>query len=139
MLRVNPEHPEEGRQWLERAARQGDARAAYALALSLRSEGGRAREAALPWLEQAATGGVAAAHFLLGNAYREGEGVAVDFARAIRSYEVAAEQENPQAIQTLAEAYRSGELGLARDPERAEALMRDLEHAVHEQRPVVAW
>jgi TPR repeat protein len=129
--------PAQGRRRLERAARQGDARAAYALALWLRAGEGTPRDvaAALPWLERAAAGGLGAAHFLLGNAYRDGEGVAPDPRRALAHYEAAAEREDPQALQTLAEAYRSGELGLAPDPERAAALSRDLEDTVHEARP----
>jgi TPR repeat protein len=139
LLRAHPDAPGEGRRWLERAARLGDARAAYALALSWREgEGGR-RELALavPWLEQAAAGGVAAAHYLLGNAYRDGEGVAADVPRALAHYEAAAEREDAPALQTLLQAYRLGELGLTPDPERAQGLMRELEHAVHEQRPVL--
>lgn len=38
LLRVHPEAPEEGRRWLERAAGQGDTRAAQALRHSLQEE-----------------------------------------------------------------------------------------------------
>jgi TPR repeat protein len=131
-----PGRPAEGRTWLERAALQGDPRAACALAVWWRSGKvePRSQARALPWLERAAEGGSPAAHFLLGEAYREGDGVPRDVALALAHYQVAAEADDPQALQTLAEAYRVGELGLAVDPERAEALRRDLEHAVHEIR-----
>jgi len=139
LLRVRPEAPEHGRRWLERAALQGDALAAYALARSLRSGDGGPRELerAVPYLEQAAASGLAPAHFLLGNAYRDGEGVPADPARALAHDQAAAEREDPTALQTLLQAYRLGELGVQPDPERAEALMRELEHAVHEQRPLL--
>jgi len=128
----------EGRVWLERAARAGDAGAAYSLALALRSGTGGPRDAsgAVPWLEQAARGGIPQADFVLANAYRAGEGVPQDDASARRHYEAAAEVEEPGALQALAQAYRSGELGLAANAEKAQALMRELEHAVHEPVPV---
>jgi TPR repeat protein len=131
-----PGQPDLGRAWLERAALEGDARAAYALALWWRSgkHEPRSQARALPWLERAAQGGLPAAHFLLGDAYREGDGVPRDVERALVHYQAAAEADDPQALQTLAEAYRVGELGLTVDAERAEALRRDLEHAVHEIR-----
>ncbi len=127
-------NPDSARRWLERAAQRGDAIAAFLLARTLRATGARAE--AMPWLEQASRAGLSAAHVVLGNAYRFGEGVPVDAARALTHYQAAAEQEDPVALQTLAEAYRSGELGLTPDAERAEALMRDLEHAVREPRPL---
>jgi TPR repeat protein len=128
--------PDEGRAWLARAARRGDARAAFALALSLRSgdDGPRRPAEAIPWLAQAAGARLGAAHFLLGTAYRDGDGAAIDQARALAHFEAAAELEDAPAIQTLAEAYRSGELGLPRDPERAEALRHELEDAAREPR-----
>jgi TPR repeat protein len=140
LLRAAQPGHEEGREWLERAAAQGDAQAAWTLASWLRSgaAGPRDPQRELFWLTKAAEGGVAAAHVLLGDAYRHGEGVPVDFERALEHYEAAAAREDPVAIQTLAEAWRSGELGLPQDPERAAALRRDLEHAVHEPRPPFA-
>jgi TPR repeat protein len=138
-LRTWPLEPALGRSWLARAARRGDPRSAFALALSLRSgeSGERKAAEAIPWLERAAQRGIGAAHFLLANAYRYGDGVDVDLRRAIGHYEEAAEREDAPAIQALAEAYRSGELGLPRDPERAELLMRELDHAVREPRPAL--
>ncbi|MGD7251973.1 hypothetical protein ACQCRB_19075, partial [Ralstonia pseudosolanacearum] len=55
------------------------------------------------------------AMFMLANAYRDGDGVPRDEARALALYEQAAEHELPEAVQALAMAYQNGELGLARD------------------------
>ena len=53
--------------------------------------------------------------FMLANAYRDGEGVPRDEARALALYQDAAEHELPEAVQALAMAYQNGELGLKRD------------------------
>jgi TPR repeat protein len=42
-----------------------------------------------------------------------------DEREALRLYTEAAEQDHPEAVQTLAMAYRDGELGLARDEMQA--------------------
>ncbi|MGD7312527.1 hypothetical protein ACQCSJ_14820, partial [Ralstonia pseudosolanacearum] len=64
---------------------------------------------------QLARHGIPAAMFMLANAYRDGDGVPRDEARALALYEQAAEHELPEAVQALAMAYQNGELGLARD------------------------
>lgn len=78
----------------------------------------------------AADGGVAHAMFMLANAYREGEGVARDDARAVAWYEAAAEREHPASIQALAMAYRDGGLGLPRDAAQYRQHMAETAHAL---------
>lgn len=99
------------------AAQKGHGGAAYYLGLMFRNGYGvrAAPTQAARWFEQAADT-IPAARFMLANAYRYGEGVEKDEARALALYQSAAEDESPEAVQTLAMAYRNGELGLARDP-----------------------
>jgi TPR repeat protein len=123
--------PVEARRWLEAGARDGDAAAAYWLAVLLRSrEGGRDFAAAIPWLEQAAAAGLSSAHFVLGNAYRDGEGVPADPRRALAEWEAAAEDEDPSALQALAQTWREGGMGITPDPAKAGGYMAELAHAV---------
>jgi TPR repeat protein len=68
--------------------------------------------------------------FLLANAYRDGEGVPRDDARAVDWYEAAAEREHPAALQALAMAYLNGELGLARDDKAYRQHMAEAAHAL---------
>jgi len=106
-------------------------RAAYWLGVLLRSaEGGRRYAEAAPWLEQAAAAGLPAAQFLLGNACRDGEGVPADPAMALAWWEAAAEAEDAEALQALAQAWREGGLGLPRDEARAATYLAELQHAV---------
>lgn len=67
---------------------------------------------------------------MLANAYREGEGVARDDARAVAWYEAAAEREHPASIQALAMAYRDGELGLSPDERNYRQHMAEAAHAL---------
>ena len=69
------------------------------------------------------------AMFVLANAYRDGDGVAKDEARALALYEKAAELDHPESIQALAMAYQNGELGLERDPARFDGERVELAHA----------
>jgi hypothetical protein len=43
---------------------------------------------------------------------------------------------HPESLQTLATAYRDGELGLPRDPKRAEAMMAELADALRRAPPL---
>lgn len=121
---------EGARRWFSAAAGQGDAGAELALGLMAKNgEGGpRDAEAGARWLERAAGHGSAEAMFHLGNAFANGDGVPRDLQRAREWYERAAEREWPAALQTLGMAYLGGDLGLPRDPEKADALLREATH-----------
>ncbi len=116
--------------WLEPAARSGEVNAAYALALVLRAQSPARDAEAMRWLQQAANAGHPAAMFVLGNALRNGEGIAIDEAAALARYRQSAELDYPPALQTLAMAYQRGELGLPRDPERFEEELMETAHAL---------
>ena len=79
---------------------------------------------------------IPAADFMLANAYRDGSGVPRDEARALALYRRAAEHELPEAVQTLAMAYRNGELGLKPDADEFHAQWIETAHAL--KHPVVA-
>jgi len=113
------------------SAGQHEPRASYYLALMARSGDGSAEDhaAAAKYLTSAADAGIPQAMFLLANAYREGDGVPRDEPRALALYEKAAELDHPESIQALAMAYRNGELGLTRDPARADSEQMELAHA----------
>ena len=66
--------------------------------------------------------------FHLGNAFASGEGVPRDLQRAREWYERASERGLPAASQTLGLAYQMGDLGLPRDPEKADELLREAGH-----------
>lgn len=129
--------PSEAGRWLRAAAEAGDPAAAYYLGVLYRTPGapGYSLSGAIPWLQRAADQHLPAALFVLGNAYRSGEGVAVDERKAVDCYTEAAEMDHPASIQALAMAYRHGELGLTPDEARANELIRDLEHAIHDAPP----
>jgi len=118
------------RRWYAAAAEQGDAGAELALGLMAKNgEGGpREPEAAASWLERAAEHGSAEAMFHLGNAFASGEGVPRDLQRAREWYERASDRGLPAAIQTLGLAYQVGDLGLPRDPAKADELLREASH-----------
>jgi len=118
------------RKWYSAAAAQGEAGAELALGLMARNGEGGPRDpgAAVSWLERAAEHGSAEAMFHLGNIFAEGEGVPRDLARAREWYERAADRGLPVALQTLGMAYRTGDLGLPRDEEKADELLREAGH-----------
>jgi TPR repeat protein len=74
----------------------------------------------------------AQALFLLGNAYRSGNGVPRDERRALELYERAGARGNAAALQTLALAYRYGELGLEPDDAVARHYQAEADHAAQE-------
>lgn len=113
--------------WFAMAAQHGDDRAA--LMLSRMTKYGEGMPADLKqsvhWLQEASAHGNAQAMFLLSNAYRDGEGIPRDLAQARAWLEKSAEGDFPVAIQDLALALENGDLGLARDPVRAQHLLKE--------------
>ena len=109
---------------LGEAAAQGDPAAAYYLGLIYRSGYGVAADPVQPRTGSTSRrADIPAADFMLANAYR-GSGVPRD-ERALALYRRAAEHELPEAVQTLAMAYRNGELGQARRGRVPRAVDRD--------------
>ena len=115
------------------AARQGDAGAAYYLALMHKNGMGTPRDstAAARWLERAAAGGIPQAMFLLANMLYGGDGVARDGSAARAWIERAADLEYAEAALLMAQGLRDGSMGFERDPERAEQQFRAAAHALH--------
>lgn len=108
-----------GMKLLREAAEAGHAPAQAALGEIL----DRAEEdaEAVTWYRKAAEQGNAAGQFGLGMAYAAGEGVARDPVQAEAWVRKAALQDYVNAVDVLAQAYRKGDLGLAPDPQHAEA------------------
>jgi hypothetical protein len=75
-------------------------------------------EAAFAELLNQAKAGDASAQYAVGKAYRDGKGVAKDFARAVAWYSKAAEQGDTTAQFSLGEMYDNGE-GVAKDTAKA--------------------
>lgn len=98
----------------------GDADASYQLALFDLGLGGRWQpDAAVPRIRDAAARGVAEAQYWLAWQHEAGPLLPNDAALALGWYQRAANAGHRLAIARLAEAYASGELGLARDPLQA--------------------
>jgi TPR repeat protein len=74
---------------------------------------------AVRWYRASAEQGHAAGYFGLGEMYAKGEGVAVDNAKAVENFTLAAENGHAQAMRVLVSAYENGGLGLATDPAKA--------------------
>lgn len=77
--------------------------------------------AALELYRKAAAQGDAAGEFGVGLMHAKGEGTKKDVAEALRLYRQAAAKNFVPAIEAIAWAYLTGDLGLARDPKEAEA------------------
>lgn len=77
---------------------------------------------ALSLYRKAAEQGDAAGEFGLGRMYADGLGVPRDPAVALEWYRKAEKKDHAPALDALARAYRTGDLGLAKDLERAGAL-----------------
>jgi cell division septation protein DedD len=90
--------------WFERAARQGHAQAESNLALALFQSG--ERERAIPFLQRAAERGDRRAQYYLGTAHFNGDLVPRDWPRAYALMRRAADQNLPQAAQSLIEMER---------------------------------
>lgn len=116
----------------ERAARRGDAAAAYYLGLMHKNGMGTVRDsrAAAHWLEFAANREVPAAMFLFANMLLSGEGVARDELAARRWIEKAAELDYPEAAMQMALGLRDGSMGFERNEALAEIHMKEAAHAL---------
>lgn len=77
-------------------------------------EGRKCKVETATWFHKAAEQGNALAQNRLGDCYREGKGVAQDYAEAVKWYRKAAEQGNDWAQHNLGLCYRDG-LGVKRD------------------------
>jgi len=105
---------------LRKAADQGYAPAQARLADLLDASEQDAEAVAL--YRKAAEQGDPAGEFGLGRMLANGEGVARDPVAALQWYRKAVAREHAPAIEALARALRSGDLGLTRDPAEAERL-----------------
>ena len=89
-------------------------------------------EEAVTWFRKAADQGNAAGEFGLGRMYATGEGIGKDPKKALYWIKLAAEKDYLLAVKLLAQAYRTGDLGLTANPQQAqlwEAKARTLEKA----------
>lgn len=125
--------PPEDTQQAETAIRTGDVFTAMATLRRLSDQGyapAQARLAdllhsaefdaeALALYRKAAEQGEAAGEFGLGRMYADAAGVPRDAALALQWYRKAAARNHAPALDALARAYRSGDLGLAKDLEEA--------------------
>ncbi|MFO1435616.1 MAG: tetratricopeptide repeat protein [Gammaproteobacteria bacterium] len=105
------------RKWYERAAKSGNARARYNLAVLSIAAGDAATAAR--WYEKAAAQQHAAAAFNLALLYLNGNGVAKDAARAVQLLQQAAKAGTQSARYQLALLYSDGKL-VARDAAQAQ-------------------
>ena len=76
-------------------------------------------EEAFGWFLMSAYQGDAAGAYRLGQAYANGEGVEKNLGKAVYWIKTAAEKNYLTAAENLAAAYRTGGLGLAKDPDQA--------------------
>lgn len=104
------------------AYESGDADAGYQLALLDLGLADWRPEQALPLIQDAALNGVPEAQYWLAWQYESGPLLPNDPRQALRWYQDAAALEHRLALQRLAEAYESGELGLQPDLRRAAEL-----------------
>lgn len=74
---------------------------------------------AFGWFLMSAYQGDAAGAYHLGQAYANGEGVEKNLGKAVYWIKTAAEKNYLTAAETLAAAYRTGDLGLTKDPDQA--------------------
>jgi TPR repeat protein len=101
---------------IRHAAELGDADAQYCLALIL--ERVSDKKAAFELMQAAANQGHSHACYCLGNFYRSGTWVDVDYVKAVEWYTKAAEQGNSDGLERLGECYASG-LGVPQDDDIA--------------------
>jgi TPR repeat protein len=105
---------------LRRASDQGYAPAQARLADLL--DAAEYNSDAVALYRKAAEQGDAAGEYGLGRMYAAGEGVARDAAQALAWFRRAADKNHPDAVEALARAHKSGDLGLARDTQQAAEL-----------------
>jgi uncharacterized protein len=98
---------------LRQAANRGHSGAQARLADLLRAA--EFNQEALALYRQSAAQGDPAGEFGLGRMYADGLGVPRDAAQALAWYRRAEQQQHAPALDALARAYRSGDLGLPRD------------------------
>lgn len=77
-------------------------------------------EEAVRWFRKAADQGDAAGEFGLGRMYAAGEGVEKDAGKAVYWIRRAAEKDYLPAVEVLAQAYRTGDLGLPIDAQQSQ-------------------
>jgi len=97
----------EATKWLQKAADQGDTRAAESLGDVFHEQ--KNFPEALKWYQKAADAGDAFAEFHLGVMYDLGEGVPENFPEALNWYKKAAEQNNAPALCNIAVLYYNGQ------------------------------
>lgn len=123
-----PRMADAARQLLRRAAKGGDAEAAFQVGELERDR--IPTDAALHWYRQAAARGHPKAALALALMYKNGTGVALDKAQAVRWLHLAADAGNAHAMFLLSNAYAAGD-GIDADPQRARRLLEqaaDLEY-----------
>jgi TPR repeat protein len=112
--------PEKAARLFKRAARDGDSRAQYSLAiLYLQGKGvEQDDEQGVKWLRKAAKQGLAVSQSLLGSLYSSGKVIAQDDAKAVEWYRAAADQGDHKGQVSLAIMLHGGR-GVARDDTEA--------------------
>lgn len=116
-----PEHDAEARNWMQSAAKGGDADAQFMLAEALYKGicGLHADHAqAWAWYEKAALQNNGKASFMLARMAKYGDGTAQNLQESIRWLQASSDQGNAQAMFLLSNAYSSGE-GIAKDDAKA--------------------
>ncbi|MBV8633071.1 MAG: sel1 repeat family protein [Burkholderiaceae bacterium] len=116
-----PEHDADARNWMQSAAKGGDADAQFLLAEALYkgTSGFPADHAqAWAWYEKAALQNNGKASFMLARMAKYGDGTAQSLQESIRWLQASSEQGNAQAMFLLSNAYSSGE-GVAKDEVKA--------------------
>lgn len=123
---------------LEAAVRHGQPGAAHYLGLLFRQDRPgrpRAPEQALHWLGIAAQAGVADSQFLLGQMLLTGDGTAPDPAAAQHWFELAAEQDQPEANLQLLMASLRHETAAQPDAEGEKRLWMEAQHSLRHRPP----
>jgi TPR repeat protein len=112
---------EESVRWLRDAAESGNigAQAELGAWYALGEMTEKNPTEALKWLTVAADGGSRAAQYNLALIYAQGRGVPKDGETALELLRKAAEQGHADAQYYIGQAYRDGDMGLARDPAEA--------------------
>lgn len=118
---LNARYQETSFETLRRLADEGDAVAQCRLGLFYCSFGqvtSKSAHIAVALFQKAANAGNAEAMHYLGRCYEKGDGITKDTKIAVELFERSAELKYLLSIQTLAEAYEFGTLGLSKDKKR---------------------
>ena len=116
------------RQLFMAAAKQGQADAQYNLGL-MYYQGTtvfRSNKDAFQWWEKAAAQNHAPSQYNLGILYAYGIWVGQDVNKALELWQASAAQGNQDAVKTLIRVYEDGQLGLKKDPQKAEYWKKQL-------------